>query len=150
MALFDRAEAADWLERQLSFFDRRLLTLREAKCPLRRLDDLRMRPSFIKLDVPGCEYKALRGSENALIAHEPLLPIESPLEETVTYLADLGYRPFRLEHDRFVADSIGTPNAFFMRPHHTAQVQRFVRFPDENTAWTAPNKTAARSPSVIV
>jgi len=76
---FNEAEAADWLKGRMFFFDERFLTLRKSRCRIKKLDDLGLAPFFIKLDVQGYEYKALKGGEKTITTHEPVLLIESPM-----------------------------------------------------------------------
>jgi len=57
----------------------------------RRLDELGLAPFFIKLDIQGYEYRALLGGERTIRTHEPVLLIESPDEQTIEFLAKLGY-----------------------------------------------------------
>jgi hypothetical protein len=70
---------------------------------LRRLDDIcahiEGRISFIKIDVEGHELEVLRGGTATLAKHRPNLLIEieqrhsaGPIEETLKYVASLGYR----------------------------------------------------------
>jgi FkbM family methyltransferase len=67
-----RNEAAEWLSADtLYFFDERHLRLREYPCRVRRLDELDLAPSFIKIDVQGHEYEVLCGAEQTLRRHQP-------------------------------------------------------------------------------
>ena len=97
LASFDEEEARNWLRRRLYFYDERLLTLRESRCRLRTLDELGLEPFFIKIDVQGYEYNALKGGEKTLRAHEPVLLVEAPDDLVIDFLSDIGYRYFAYE-----------------------------------------------------
>ena len=65
----------------------------------RRLDDDDVgRLGFIKIDVEGSELNVLRGAEETIRAHKPVLLIEiderwsgMPVEESLGFVCDLGY-----------------------------------------------------------
>src|SRR6202030_3324313 len=92
LASFDREEAAGWLQGRVFFYRPRHVSLREVKCKVRRLDDLELRPFFMKLDVQGHELNVIRGAENTIERSQPILLIEAPEEELVNYLRWIGYR----------------------------------------------------------
>jgi FkbM family methyltransferase len=62
--------------------------------PVRRLDALRLDPSFIKLDVQGFEYQALLGLDATLRRTKPVLLIETPSKEVRDFLSSRTYEPF--------------------------------------------------------
>ena len=51
------------------------------KVKTKRLDDLKLNPSFIKIDVEGLEYEVLKGSMNTINLLKPILLIEHHNEE---------------------------------------------------------------------
>jgi FkbM family methyltransferase len=67
--------------------------------PTRRLDDEDVgAPGFIKIDVEGFELSVLRGAEETIRTHKPVLLIElderwsgRPLAESLAFVRDLGY-----------------------------------------------------------
>jgi FkbM family methyltransferase len=119
---FDEAEAGNWLKTRIFFFNERLLTLRRSRSHIRRLDDLGLAPFFIKLDIQGYEYKALKGGEQTIALHEPVLLIESPNDSLVAYLGGLGFQPYAFEAGRFRRGKRGAPNTFFMTSSKAALV----------------------------
>jgi FkbM family methyltransferase len=111
---FNPDDAASWLKDKVFFFSERALTLHESRCQIRTLDELGLAPFFMKVDVQGYEFRALKGGDQTLRAHEPVLLIESPDSGTVRYLNDLGYDPFAFEGGSFIRGRTGRPNTFFM------------------------------------
>jgi FkbM family methyltransferase len=114
LASLKRQFAAEWLKDRVYWYRERHLSIRQVNCRIRRLDDLGLAPFFIKLDVQGYELEALVGGEKTLRAHQPVLLLESPDEETVAFLARLGYRPYRYEQGRLKAGAFGATNTFFL------------------------------------
>lgn len=123
---FNRAEAAEWLRGRMFFYDEGQLELRQVKSRILRLDDLDLRPFFVKLDVQGYEFKALCGGESTLRREEPILLIESPDDRIIAYLADLGYAFYAFQRGRFVARTVGAPNTFFMTKRKADLVRQHV------------------------
>ena len=124
LASFDQASARDWLKDRLYFYKDRHLTLREAKCQIRQLDGLGLKPFFMKLDIQGYEFAALKGSEDTLKKYEPILLIESPTdEEMLKYLSGLGYEKYAFRDGRFVKGEFGSLNTFFMTDSKAKLVQ---------------------------
>jgi FkbM family methyltransferase len=66
---------------------------------VRRLDDLGLEPSFVKLDVEGFELSALRGLQNTLTRCHPIVMVErsAGFPEVRELLGSLGYAPFTFE-----------------------------------------------------
>ena len=63
---------------------------------VRRLDDFALAPTAIKIDAEGAEWSVLRGAEQTLRIHRPVLLVENGNWGQVTeYLASLGYKCFR-------------------------------------------------------
>jgi len=65
---------------------------------VRRLDDLGLRPAFVKLDVQGHEQPALVGMARTLEQHGPPVLVEAPSAETTEFMASLGYASYAYDH----------------------------------------------------
>lgn len=93
----DRDAAMSVLERlEGEGVGRTRLSLKEVVVDLRRLDELELEPSFVKIDVEGAELEVLRGLHDTLEKCRPVLLIER--SERFQQVADLlsadEYRPF--------------------------------------------------------
>jgi FkbM family methyltransferase len=69
------------------------LRFEAVSCRLKRLDDLGLRPTHIKIDVEGHELAALKGMQRTLGEHRPLLLIEAGWHPPIMqFLSGFGYR----------------------------------------------------------
>lgn len=93
----DAMAVLERLEREGS--DRRRLSLKEVVVELRRIDDLGVEPSFVKIDVEGAELGVLRGMESTLERFRPVLMIERSerFDQVAKLLGDKEYLPFSYE-----------------------------------------------------
>lgn len=114
LASFKERRARRWLENRLYGFDQKKLTIKKVRCQVKRLDDLNLRPFFIKIDAQGFEYDILRGAEETLKACKPILLIETPEKEELDFLAGLGYEPFTYNGSGLVEGTSTGANVFFM------------------------------------
>lgn len=74
------------------------ISLEERLVQVRRLDELNLRPFFIKIDVEGNELKVLRGSQETIRMHQPVILVEiqneSIYEEISDFMTALRYANF--------------------------------------------------------
>jgi len=90
-----------WLRDEVYFFDERKLDTVTYSCDIVTLDSLELDSvAFIKLDVQGSEFSALRGARQTLERDRPTLMVERPQDEIIDYLAPLGYRMYDYDHEQ--------------------------------------------------
>jgi FkbM family methyltransferase len=111
LSSFHYAEAEDWLKTRLWAFDERKLTVKKVNCQVRKLDDFQLNPYFIKIDVQGHELEVLKGAEQTIQTHQPVLLIESISEAIMQYLGPMGYRFYSYNNGQF-SEGIGGLNTF--------------------------------------
>jgi FkbM family methyltransferase len=89
---------------------------------VRRLDDLRLRPAFVKVDVQGHEQPALMGMAATLSEYGPPVLVEAPSHDTTDLMVGLGYAPFAYDRGRNALRAVrgGETNVLFARgmPNH--------------------------------
>lgn len=103
------------------------LRLNEVEVELRRLDELELEPSFVKIDVEGAELEVLQGLRETIDRSQPALMLERSerIDQVLELLVDgAGYsafvydagrgelRPYELEE---------TVNVFFLREQNGAR-----------------------------
>lgn len=122
LASLDPKAARGWLEAgRLYGFRRDWLRLEPLPCETVRLDDLELRPAFVKLDVQGHEYAVLRGGTATLRRCRPVLMVEAGQDERVeALLRKLDYVDARFESGRLLAGAEGAGNVFYL-PHERAE-----------------------------
>lgn len=119
-----REEAAGWLNsKRLYFFDERQLSIHEETVSVRPLDDYRLRPAFIKIDVQGAEEQVLRGGMRTLVTCKPLLYIErAPGDRVESVLTSLGYEAYQFKNGAFLKGEVGRRVPFFIPPERKADL----------------------------
>jgi FkbM family methyltransferase len=89
--------------------------LKEQVIQLRRLDELQLRPDFVKIDVEGGELAVLRGAEHTIRSCLPVLMIEGgDRPELLDHLIPLGYRCCTYRNGELDFDTTGELNTFFV------------------------------------
>ncbi len=109
---FDYENAVGLLKHVLPNHDPKLVTVDKHKFQVKKLDDFKLEPDFIKMDVQGYEYFALLGGEQTIKTHKPILLIEAPEDNCIEFLASLGYIQVHSANGQLV-DGKGDPNSFF-------------------------------------
>jgi FkbM family methyltransferase len=115
LASFIESEAREWLRTRLLWYNDTNLTIAVHTCRIKCLDDLNLAPDFIKIDIQGFEFHALRGGHLTLERHRPALLIETPSDEVIQYLSDFGYQQYVYQDGRLVAGHQYGRNSFFVK-----------------------------------
>lgn len=118
--LADDAARGFWVETHTG--EHSEVELREIDVEVVRIDDLGLTPAWIKVDVEGAELEALRGMEQTIAEHRPVVMAEcsdTSFADLVEWFGSRGYEPYGYDPDRgvlFPKGEVPTLNAFFV--HH--------------------------------
>jgi len=126
LASLDMENPRLWLKENLYNFKESFFSLQEDTCEVRILDQLDLKPFFIKLDIQGYEYQALKGGEKTIRANEPVLLIEAPDQRIIDYLSDLGYQYYAFDNGKFRAGETGSLNTFFMTKTKASDIEENI------------------------
>lgn len=113
LASFKERRARRWLQNRLYCYHSASLVVKKIVCQVKRLDDFKLNPYFIKIDVQGFEYDVLLGAKNTLVVSRPIVLIETPDCRETDFLVSLGYRPYIYKNAKLVAGTSGV-NVFFI------------------------------------
>jgi FkbM family methyltransferase len=113
------AQHGYWLEQQSISDAGDEVRLLRIEVVARRLDDLGLAPSFVKVDVEGAELRALTGLSRTIEAHRPILLLERSAahDEVAAFLSDRAYEPFvYLPHEHRLMPYTGqeVQNVFYL------------------------------------
>jgi len=122
----DKEDGGLWLKENLYNYKESLFSLQEDICEVRTLDQLGLKPFFIKLDIQGYEYQALKGGEKTIRENEPILLIEAPDQQIIDYLSDLGFQYYAFENGKFWALQTGVLNTFFMTKAKASDIEKHI------------------------
>lgn len=99
---FKYEAAANWLKTRLWLFNEKRLSIKQARCQIKKLDDFKLKPYFIKIDVQGYELEVLKGSFETIKAHSPIILIESIDDREEKFLKQFNYQVYRFENGKFL------------------------------------------------
>ncbi|MBL3657626.1 FkbM family methyltransferase [Fulvivirga sediminis] len=106
--------ASDWLENRMWYYNPKHLSVKECKVQLKCLDDFKLNPYFVKIDVQGHEIEVLKGARKTLETNKPVLLVESPDDAVVQFMTELGYDYFMYSQGKFFKHEMGSVNTFFI------------------------------------
>lgn len=109
-------------EKDIIKFDKTKLHMKTVRAKVKRLDDFKLHPCFIKIDTEGFEQQVIRGGLETIRTHLPLLLVENgETKEAMPELQSLGYEPYKFEAalDR----GFGYRNTFYIHP---ARLERML------------------------
>ena len=109
-----------WVRERLASYGR-TLTFEPTTVRVRPLDEFRLSPTVVKIDVEGYELDVLEGMVATIAACAPILLVENNDYQRVTaWLAARGYEPFVYDavRDDLVPMTSATVNTFYVRPEH--------------------------------
>jgi FkbM family methyltransferase len=95
LASFEYESATSWLgKNRVLRFDPNKVAISSTQVSLVRLDDLRLKPDFIKIDVQGLEYRVLAGGLDTIRKYRPVIMAETvrPGSDAHRVVQSLGYR----------------------------------------------------------
>ncbi|MFZ4619682.1 MAG: FkbM family methyltransferase [Bacteroidota bacterium] len=127
-----KEHADEWLREGMIFgFKERDYTIESSECSIKRLDDLGLAPTFIKMDVQGSELSVLKGGEETLRRSRPVLYIGSVRDEVRLFLNARKYQHFIFDtHSLMFRKTEGNePNSFFIpdeKLHEIIQNERLT------------------------
>lgn len=104
------------------FFTPHRASVIRSSVALKRLDDLGLAPSIVKIDVEGLDDKVIQGGLETLRHHQPVCLIEQPQPQTVSLLEGLGYAAYGYAHGRVTRNKLDGLNVFFLMPQHIARL----------------------------
>jgi len=126
LASFNYKNSKNWLRTRMYFYNESFLTIKESKCKIRMLDDFKLNPYFIKIDVQGLELEVLKGGKATLKNNSPILLIESINDECLKYLSPFGYQYYHFTKG-FLHKGLGIINTFCINMKKHPELQTVIK-----------------------
>jgi FkbM family methyltransferase len=128
LASIDEDEARGWLNPdRMARFDAQRLTLRSHVVPVRRLDDLDLRPDVVKIDVQGAEEAVVRGGIRTFTEFRPVSIVEAPSDSLVALFGGIGLSPYDFRNGRLRRHDGAWKNTIFLSTDHIARLPEAAR-----------------------
>lgn len=127
LSSFDESKAKGWLKGRIFLYKDEDLSIRKVRCQIKTLDEIDLKPFFMKLDIQGYEFYAIKGAEKTIKTWEPVLLIESPSEQILDYLRGFGYQFYAFSNGEFVPRVQGDLNTFLMTESKASLVQKHIK-----------------------
>ena len=121
LASLKETNARGWLRNRLYGYEEKKLTIAKALCEVKKLDDLNLRPYFVKIDVQGFEYEVLLGAQKTIAESSPILLIETPGKRELEFLLANRYGAFVYNNSRLVRGQTGL-NVYFIPDAMQAEI----------------------------
>lgn len=125
LASFKYENAKNWLRTRLWRYDEKYLSIKEVFCKTETLDNLNLKPYFIKIDVQGYELEVLKGGIETIKTYSPIILIESIGEDIVKLLAQENYKFFRFSSRKFI-EGKGDTNTFCINTKRHPELNSFM------------------------
>ena len=90
--------------------------LAQLPCRIIRIDELNLKPIFVKIDVQGFEFEVLQGMGETIRSSRPLIMLERGTDEgrCGTLLGEYGYQRRYWNHGEFIEAPNASCNVFFL------------------------------------
>lgn len=127
LSSLDEAAARAWINPETVYFFRpRSLRINAYDCAIETLDDQKLDPVFIKIDVQGTELNVVRGGLETIRRHRPVLLVEdfSADPRLVALMTELGYGEYGFDGRGFVPGRGAGPNSFLLTAERLSALRR--------------------------
>lgn len=121
-----------WLNKSnIAFFNPQKIAIEKIQAEVKKLDELKLNPDFIKIDVEGFEYQVLQGGEETIKRCRPIFLSEGiwPDNEAYKFFKDHKYSVFKYLNGRFYYETFDADNKFLIPNEKIHMIQEYVVMP---------------------
>lgn len=105
LSSFSKEEASQWLSSETVWkFNPHLVRIESRNCSIDRLDEFNLRPFFLKIHVQGFEASVLKGAEDTIATHNPVLLLANNKEADLWIRAH-GWAQYAFRNSRWHAQN---------------------------------------------
>jgi FkbM family methyltransferase len=125
----DYQKAQSWLNKDtIYFFNANKLKVKKITVNINILDNFKLHPEFIKIDVEGFEYQVLLGSQETINNNRPILLIEGVAKGDKVHklLQDWKYDIYKFFNHKFYLDQFDCANNFFVPREKTEIIRPYL------------------------